>query len=461
MNDHELLTKFAETKSDAAFRALVERHLPLVFGTARRITRDAALAEDIAQTVFLLLAQKARDLSRESMLSGWFFRTTRFVSLRALRSEHRRKNRERIAVTMTPHNVSEPLWQRVSPELDEALAKLGETDRRALLLRFFEGQPLARVGESLGTTEEAAKKRVRRALEKLREILARRGVQISAAALAAGLAAEAIAAIPAALADKISASVPATLAAGIGVGGGWLLAEVLRAMQWGRIKIAAGAAVAMASALFVFQSVTHSRLPKAPIQHDFVSAVASSTNSALKQTRRAELADSIEINGQQVTLKTVRVTVLDESDDRPISAARVRPTFAVTGANDVLTDEHGVAVFQIPENLPELREHTQLQAAISAEGYSQRSIMWLSSTGGVFHTVTPAYTVRLARGVPISGFVVDDSNQPVERVKLDFLGNNYEGYSYSIGGDGKISSPPIVRAQDFSEYAFPSGAAFP
>jgi len=111
MNDNELLTKFADTKSDAAFRALVERHLPLVFGTARRITRDPALAEDIAQTVFLLLARKARDLSRESVLSGWFFRTTRFVSLRALRSEYRRKNRERIAVTMTLDNASDPLWQ--------------------------------------------------------------------------------------------------------------------------------------------------------------------------------------------------------------------------------------------------------------------------------------------------------------------------------------------------------------
>ncbi|HEY6228336.1 MAG TPA: sigma-70 family RNA polymerase sigma factor, partial [Verrucomicrobiae bacterium] len=450
MNDNELLTKFAETKSDAAFRALVDRYLPLVFGTARRITRDEALAEDIAQTVFLLLAQKARDLSRESVLSGWFFRTTRFVSLRALRSEHRRKNRERIAVTMSLDNASDPLWQRVSPELDEALACLSESDRRAVLLRFFEGATLARVGNSLGVSEEAAKKRVSRAVEKLREILSRRGVPVSAAALAAGLVHETHAAVPTGLANTISSSISASLAAGTGAAGGWLFVEVVRALQWARIKLAIGTAAMLAIAFFAVHFARKPRVEARGVLANANAENAQPTNSVSKAATAPALLDSIEVNGRVITLKAVRVTVLDAADERGIAGARVT---APLGTNVVVTDDRGVAIFQIPADLAEMREVTQIQAFVKADGYESRSIMWLSSTGGVLQTIGPEYTVRLAKGATIGGFVVNDSDQPIEDAKLRFIGNTYEGYSYSIGGDGKISSAPIVRAQDFSEFA--------
>lgn len=112
MNDAQLLQNFAEQNSEAAFRSLVERHLPLVFGTARRMTGDNALAEDIAQTVFILLAAKAKRLGRDTILSGWLYRTARFVASRALIAEQRRRRREQEAVTMQSSTPSDPSWLR-------------------------------------------------------------------------------------------------------------------------------------------------------------------------------------------------------------------------------------------------------------------------------------------------------------------------------------------------------------
>jgi RNA polymerase sigma factor (sigma-70 family) len=165
MNDRQLLREFAERGSEGAFRALVDAHLPLVFGTARRITRNPALAEEVAQTVFILLARKAAGFASGVILSGWLFRTTRFVAARALRAENRRRKREEEALIMQQHTESNPLWTRVEPHLDQALSRLSEPDRNALLLRFFEQRSFREVALALGIHEEAAKKRVARAIE--------------------------------------------------------------------------------------------------------------------------------------------------------------------------------------------------------------------------------------------------------------------------------------------------------
>src|SRR5688572_20379501 len=127
MNDSELLKEFVERDNQSAFRTVMERHLPLVYGTARRVLGGSAQAEDVAQTVFLLLARKAR---ADMKLAGWLYNTTRFVAARALRSELRRARREQEAATM---NDPDPVWQHVVPKLDDALASLSETDRSAIL----------------------------------------------------------------------------------------------------------------------------------------------------------------------------------------------------------------------------------------------------------------------------------------------------------------------------------------
>jgi RNA polymerase sigma factor (sigma-70 family) len=185
MKDAQLLKEFADERSEGAFRTLLDRHLPLVFGTARRITQNESLTEEIAQTVFLLLARKAESLSRESILSGWLYRTTRFVSMRAIRAEQRRKNREETAITMHLQTGPEHSWDSIAPRLDDALGRLAESDRRALLLHYFEGRNPAEIGEALGVKEHAARKRINRAAEKLRTILSRRGTAVTASVLAA------------------------------------------------------------------------------------------------------------------------------------------------------------------------------------------------------------------------------------------------------------------------------------
>jgi RNA polymerase sigma factor (sigma-70 family) len=172
MDDRELLKTYAKDHSESAFAELARRHVNWVYSAARRQVNDAQLAEDITQSVFVLLARKAGSLSSSVMLGGWLFRTTRFVASRALRTEIRRKRREQTAVAMNLStdvpDENEACWNQLAPHLEQAVAALPDTDRSAVLLRFYEKKPLADVGRHLGVSEDAAKKRVSRALEKMR-----------------------------------------------------------------------------------------------------------------------------------------------------------------------------------------------------------------------------------------------------------------------------------------------------
>src|SRR6266581_6664015 len=166
MDDWQLLQIYEKNRSEAAFAELVRRHLDWVHAVALRHVGEPHLAEDVVQSVFVLLARKARDLGPGTLLGGWLFRTTRHVAAHALRAEQRRKSREVTACTMS-HDTASPdsdeiLWQRLAPHLDQAVAALSAADRSAILLRFYEKMPLRKVGERLGVSEEAAKKRVSR-----------------------------------------------------------------------------------------------------------------------------------------------------------------------------------------------------------------------------------------------------------------------------------------------------------
>jgi RNA polymerase sigma factor (sigma-70 family) len=213
-----LIRDYVNSGSEAAFRELVARYLDLVHSTAIRLVRgDAAMAEDVAQTVFVDLARLARGLSREVRLGGWLHRHTCFVAAKTLRGERRRQARERQAVEMnatTDH--SEGHLAEVAPILDEAINQLGATDRAAVLLRFYERLDFRAVGEALGSNEAAAQKRVTRALEKLHGLLKRRGVTLSAAALGTALTGEAVTAAPAGMAAGIAGTAVAGAAAGTG-----------------------------------------------------------------------------------------------------------------------------------------------------------------------------------------------------------------------------------------------------
>lgn len=208
MNDSELLQAWAIRNDQAAFAELVRRHLNFVYGSALRQVRVPVMAQEVVQAVFLVLARKAGSLGGEVLLSAWLFRTTRFVADRALRAERRRTHHEQQSAAMERLDLDIPStpdrWGEVEPLLDAALAALPTADRHAVLLRFFERQSLRAVGERLGVSEEAAKKRVGRAVEKLRVFLAGKGVALTAAGMLTLLAGLPGQAAPVGLADQIA-----------------------------------------------------------------------------------------------------------------------------------------------------------------------------------------------------------------------------------------------------------------
>lgn len=208
LNDDELLRRYASQHSESAFAELVERHLGLVHSAAlRQVGGDASLAQDVAQSVFIDLARKASRLTRHTSLTGWLYASVRFAAATARRASQRRCRHEQEAHAMNELSRTQPPeadWEQLRPVLDEAMHSLREPDRHAVLLRYFEGKTLAEVGRALGIDEDAARKRVQRALEKLRLSLGRQGVALPAAVLAGMLGGQAVAAAPAGLAALVT-----------------------------------------------------------------------------------------------------------------------------------------------------------------------------------------------------------------------------------------------------------------
>jgi RNA polymerase sigma factor (sigma-70 family) len=208
--DAELLRRYATEHSEAAFTELIRRHVDLVYSAALRLVNgDVHRAEDVTQQVFAEFARQARNLARHPAPTGWLYTTTRLIALHTIRTERRRTTREREAHTMTellrPPDP-ETDWNQLRPVLEDAMHDLGENDRHAVLMRFFQNKNLKEVGAALGLNENAARMRVDRALDKLRDHLARRGVTTTAGALALAITANAVQAAPAGLTATISSA---------------------------------------------------------------------------------------------------------------------------------------------------------------------------------------------------------------------------------------------------------------
>ncbi len=192
MDDTQLLCTYVTERSEDAFRGLVRRHIALVHGVARRQAGiDAHLADDVTQRVFVLLAQKASSFAGHATLAGWLYTAARLESLKVARDEARRRARETRAAEMNaPHDSADsaPAWDELQQVLDDAMSRLGVAEREAVLLRYFSGYTFAEVGSALHISEEAARKRVDRAVEKLGTLLGQRGLVSTSAALGTALA---------------------------------------------------------------------------------------------------------------------------------------------------------------------------------------------------------------------------------------------------------------------------------
>ncbi len=205
LDDIALLRQYTEQNSEKAFAALVTRHINKVYSVALRHSRNPHQAEEITQSVFVLLAKKSRHLGQGVVLSGWLYQTARLTAVTFIRSAIRRARREQEAHMQTVLNETESdVWPQLAPLLDAAMAGLNETDRHAVVLRFFDGRSMSEVGAALGASEGTAKKRVNRAVEKLRLFFTKRGVVLPAAVLTAAISANSVQAAPVGLTKTIS-----------------------------------------------------------------------------------------------------------------------------------------------------------------------------------------------------------------------------------------------------------------
>jgi RNA polymerase sigma factor (sigma-70 family) len=209
--DLELLDSYAHGTGDDAFAEIVRRHLNLVYGAALRQVRSPQLAEEVAQCVFLELARQASHLSPDTILAAWLYKVTHRISLNFLRGEIRRQVREQTALEMNAMDATTN-WKEIEPLLDEGMHSLDESDRAAVLLRYFENKSLREVGQFFGTSEDAAQKRVSRGVERLREFFMKRGITIGASSLMVVLSANAAQAAPVGLSGAITAALGKTIA---------------------------------------------------------------------------------------------------------------------------------------------------------------------------------------------------------------------------------------------------------
>src|SRR5437764_7387716 len=235
MNGTDLLAQFKESRSEEAFRQLVRRYTNLFYSVAKRRIADASLAQEVTQLVFIRLAKAAPKLRGDAELAAWLHRTTVNASIDLWRSESRRRAREEQAVAMQANPAEDQIWTELAPHLDEALDELTDADRQAILLRFFDEKSMRELGALFGVSEDAAKMRVSRAIDRLRQELSTRGIACGAVALATVMTDRAVEAAPAAFAAALatfSFPISASLSSGSGILAA--LAQVSRA------KLAAG-----------------------------------------------------------------------------------------------------------------------------------------------------------------------------------------------------------------------------
>lgn len=402
MDDWQLLQDYARKGSQPAFAQIVARYVDQVYSSALRQVRRSDLAEDITQAVFLVLARKAASLRPNVLLSAWLFKTTRYACCNTLTMEARRKHHETVAAAMAPAS-DEPSadWQELSPILDQAVARLRRSDRDAVLLRFYGQRDLQAVGAALGISEDAARKRIARALDKLRTFLAARGVTLTIPALTAALGLYATQSAPAALAAAITAGVSSPTALSIAQG-------TLKLMM--RLKLKA-AAVLTSVFLLIGAAVT---LNFALAQESWLSRLFSTP------TQKPSVVP--------LQTRTVTLQILDRKTGQPIPKAPLRVAVGdYQNAYTDFTDDQGLHRIQLPT--PDTQ---YLFVSAFPDRYAPRRVGW--SDYQVRGRIPDSYTLNLDPGTTIGGIVRDEQGNPLPnalvKISLGRSSLNGEMYDY-------------------------------
>lgn len=396
--DQELLRRYAMTRDERAFAQLVRRHVDFVYACAlRRVGGDAHLAEDVTQQVFCDLARRARDVAGHAVLAGWLHTSTRFAAAHVVRSEQRRRAREEAAFKMnagTEGGEQAVNWERLRPVLDETIDELDERDRAAVVLRFFEGRSFAEIGERLRLTENAARMRVERALDKLHGLLARRGIVSTSAALGLALGAHPAIAAPVGLASTVTI---AALAGG---------------------AASAGAVGAGAGAWATFMSMT-----KLQVAMTGALAVASGVGLAVQAETAAELRE------EAAALRR------SNAEMRTLEADNLRMGRLAAELEELRRDDAELARLEgeagvLRKRLQELARAEEARAAAHGSGREVFEIGHLDQTPRPKFQARPQYPFELrsagVQGEVIVDFVVDASGEVTEAKALRSSRSEFE-----------------------------------
>ncbi|MDB6040493.1 MAG: hypothetical protein JWM99_4334 [Verrucomicrobiales bacterium] len=431
MNDeNKLLRRYVEECSEVAFGELVRRYLDVVYAAAlRQVNGDSHLAQEVTQSVFLDLARKSHTLLNHPSLLGWLYTSTRFTAISMCRTEQRRRAREQKAEVMVEQD-SESAWQQLWPVLDKAMHTLNEKDREAVLLRFFEGLTLSQMGRRWGITENTARMRVERAVEKLRRVLIKKGSVTASLTLVTILTTRAVAGAPPDLASRIEAEL-------IGFKSALPQPSTSTPPLRFRIKIAL-----LLGFMFVAPCLWW-----LPARLGFVELrTVSEQKRTVYNNPAAQTMDRSGLNGNNTSPghsvsepKKTSLTVVNPLEIHVIAADSGEPipntTFNLAtfvdekwNRQNITSSRHGVARIGYPEGISQLEMYSRV------DGFADTHLEWRIDRG---EKIPPTYVLRLTRAITVGGAVVDEGGSPVAGAKVVFshrrdldVGQSKESHKY-------------------------------
>lgn len=421
MTDLELLREYAASNSEDAFATLVHKYTGLVYAAALRQAGDARDAEEITQAVFLILARKAGRLPAATILSGWLLRTTHFVALNARRKQGRRPQTE--PVDPDRHATeTDAAWHALLPLLDDALVTLNESNRNAISLRFFEGRSFKEIAGIMGLSEDAAQKRVSRALDLLRANLAKRGLALSSSLLVGAIGTHAIRAAPA---QVVSAVTSAVAPGAVGTGNvATLMKLATEAMDAARRRVVLlrGGVIALIVLISSLALRWHAS-DEAP--QAFQTPGNGQAILDVGRNRPVPPTGAAGSTQEAVRAGGMLLAVVDAETDRPVIGARITVRqsagFPNSITNILTTDGNGqcrVPVDRTPA------EDWRLYIEMLKDGYALQFANWSSGRGDLVEDIPTKYQARLVRGATIGGVVQNEKGEPMSgaRVTLSVTG---------------------------------------